>query len=212
MNRTPLIALPKGRLLDPTLELLSRAGIAPDGWGTDSRKLKFPDTGRRYEFVTLKPVDIPVYVETGTMDAGIVGSDILRELEPDVFEPLDLRIGRCRIVVAARRGMDLSVIDHVQIATKYPRTATRFFSSRNRHVHVVRLDGSVELAPILGLAHGIVDLVETGTTLRENDLEVVEEVAAVSAKLIVNRTAMKTKGAVLQDFLAQLDRVVYAHP
>jgi ATP phosphoribosyltransferase len=211
MNRRPLIALPKGRLLDQSLALLARAGIFPDSWGTDSRKLKFPDTEGRYEFVTLKPVDIPVYVESGTMDAGIVGSDILREIEPDVFEPLDLRIGLCRIVVAARRGMDLNSIDHLQIATKYPHTAGRFFSSHNRHVHVVRLEGSVELAPVLGLAHGIVDLVETGTTLRENELDVVEEISTVSAKLIVNRTAMKTKGAVLQDFIAQLDRVVYAH-
>jgi ATP phosphoribosyltransferase len=177
-----------------------------------SRKLTVQDLDGRFEFVALKPIDIPVYVESGAVDAGIVGSDVLRELECDVYEPLDLRIGRCRMVVAAPRGTTLGEDRQLTVATKYLRTAERHFRSRNMHVHVVRLDGSVEIAPLLGLADAIVDLVETGRTLRENAMDIVEEVAHVSAKLVVNRTAMKTRSAALGPLIEQLDSVVYAHP
>jgi ATP phosphoribosyltransferase len=170
------------------------------------------DKGGLYEFVALKPADVPVYVESGAVDAGIVGSDVLRELDCDVNEPLDLRIGLCRLAVAAREEMDLRTLDHLRIATKYPRTATRFFSARNRHTHIVRLEGSVEIAPLLGLADAIVDLVETGRTLKENGLAVVEDVAQVSAKFVVNRTAMKTRNAAVRSLITSLDRVIYAHP
>lgn len=209
MSATLLIALPKGRLFDPALALLSRAGIATDG-GQGSRKLTFPDREGKYEFVALKPADIPVYVESGAVDAGIVGSDILHEQDYSVYEPLDLRIGLCRLVLAAREGLDLQQVQHVRIATKYPRTATRFFAARNRQAHIVRLEGSVEIAPLLGLADAIVDLVETGRTLRENGLKVVEDVSRVSAKLIVNRTAMKTRAGAVRSLITLLDRVVYA--
>jgi len=127
-----------------------------------------------------------------------------------VYEPLDLRIGLCRLVLAAREGLDLQQVQHVRIATKYPRTATRFFAARNRQAHIVRLEGSVEIAPLLGLADAIVDLVETGRTLRENGLKVVEDVSRVSAKLIVNRTAMKTRAGAVRSLITLLDRVVYA--
>ena len=209
MRTTLLIALPKGRLFDAAIALLSRAGIATNG-GEGSRKLTFPDAEGKYEFVALKPADIPVYVESGAVDAGIVGSDILREQEYEVYEPLDLRIGLCRLVLAAQEGVDLQSIPHMRIATKYPRTATRFFAARNRHTHIVRLEGSVEIAPLLGLADAIVDLVETGRTLRENGLRVVEDVAPVSAKLIVNRTAMKTRSGAVRSLITALDKVVYA--
>jgi ATP phosphoribosyltransferase len=211
MRTTLLIALPKGRLFDAAVDLLRRAGVDTDG-GQGSRKLTFMDKDSLYEFVALKPADVPVYVESGAVDAGIVGSDVLRELDCDVNEPLDLRIGLCRLAVAAREGADIGALDHLRIATKYPRTATRFFSARNRHTHIVRLEGSVEIAPLLGLADAIVDLVETGRTLKENGLVVVEDVAQVSAKFVVNRTAMKTRNAAVRSLISSLDRVIYAHP
>jgi ATP phosphoribosyltransferase len=212
MKNPVRIALPKGRLYEKGTELLGRAGIvippAPDG----SRKLVFPDSEGRFEFVPLKPIDIPVYVESGTIDAGIVGSDVLRELEADVYEPVDLGIGRCRLVLAAPSGAPLPPGGSLRVATKYPRTTKRFFTGKQAHVHIVKLDGSVEIAPLLGLADAIVDLVETGRTLRENGMRVVEDVALVSAKLIVNRTAMKMKSADIRHLITQLDTVVYENP
>ncbi len=205
------IALPKGRLYDPALALLARAGIRPAEDLNGSRKLVFPDAAGRHEFVSLKPVDIPVYVESGAIDAGIVGSDVLREYESDVYEPLDLQIGKCAVVLAAPEGVEIAYEQHLRIATKYPRTAERFFKANNAHVHIVRLDGSVEIAPLLGLSDAIVDLVETGRTLRENGMRVIEEIARVSAKLIVNRTAMKMKAADVSSLISQLDTVVYAN-
>ncbi len=205
------IALPKGRLYDPALALLARAGIRPAEDLNGSRKLVFPDADGRHEFVSLKPVDIPVYVESGAIDAGIVGSDVLREFESDVYEPLDLQIGKCAVVLAAPEGVEIAYEQHLRIATKYPRTAERFFKANNAHVHIVRLDGSVEIAPLLGLSDAIVDLVETGRTLRENGMRVIEEIARVSAKLIVNRTAMKMKAADVSRLISQLDTVVYAN-
>jgi ATP phosphoribosyltransferase len=203
-----LVALPKGRVFDQCIALLTRAGITTEN-GRDSRKLTFRDREEQIEFVPLKPVDVPVYVESGAVDAGMVGSDILRELGCKLYEPLDLRIGRCRLVVAAPEGSPLRLERHLTIATKYPRTAEQHFRARSTHVHIVRLEGSVEIAPLLGLADAIVDLVETGRTLRDNNLKIVEEVAGVSSKLIVNRTAMKMKSRPVHAFIAKLDAVVY---
>ncbi len=211
MNGKLLIALPKGRVYDPALALLAQAGIVVDPTAQASRALIFEDTAGRYQFVALKPVDIPVYVESGVIDAGIVGSDILREGDSDVNEPLDLQIGKCRLAVAGPDGKSVSYHHNIRVATKYPRTANRFFQARNAHVHIVRLEGSVEIAPLLGLADVIVDLVETGRTLRENGMSIIEEVAAVSSKLIVNRTAMKMKASAVSTLIADLDRIVYAN-
>jgi len=211
MEHSILIALPKGRLFESALGLLDRASICPDGMENGSRKLTFPDKTGKYAFVALKPVDIPVYVESGVVDVGMVGSDILREQEPDVFEPLDLRIGLCRVALAGPAGQDISSASTLHVATKYPRTAERHCAARHVHAHIVKLEGSVEIAPLLGLADVIVDLVETGRTLRENGLTIIEEIASVSTKLIVNRTVMKTKAFEMQELLANLDRVVYAN-
>jgi ATP phosphoribosyltransferase len=211
MNGTMLIALPKGRLYEKALRLLASAGVVVAEGGSSSRALLLEDTGGRFQFVQLKPVDIPVYVESGAIDAGIVGTDILRELESDVYEPLDLQIGECRMVVAGPHGTSLPYQQNLRVATKYPKTAGRFFLSRNAHIHIVRLEGSVEIAPQLGLAEVIVDLVETGRTLRENSMSILDEVAQVSAKLIVNRTAMKMKAAAVTTLLKDLDRIIYAH-
>ena len=211
MNGKLLIALPKGRVYDAALALLGRASIIIDATAQFSRALIFEDTAERYQFVALKPVDIPVYVESGVIDAGIVGSDILREADSDVNEPLDLQIGKCRLAVAGPDAKTVSYHQNIRVATKYPRTASKFFQGRNAHVHIVRLEGSVEIAPLLGLADVIVDLVETGRTLRENGMSIIEEVAGVSSKLIVNRTAMKMKAAAVNKLITDLDKVVYAN-
>lgn len=210
MNPEIRFGLPKGRLFEPALALLERAGIGIDHDHESSRLLTFPDRSGSYSFVVLKPVDIPVYVEAGALDVGIAGSDILREQRSDVHEPLDLRIGICRLVVAGReatggnRGL-------LRVATKYPRTAEAHFHAKNAHAQIVKLDGSVEIAPLLGLSDVIVDLVESGRTLRENGLQILEEIAPVSGKLIVNRTSMKLRSERLRELITQLDRVVYAN-
>lgn len=211
MNGDLRIAVPKGRLFDAALALLARAELYREGDGRESRKLIFGGGVNMPEYIALKPVDIPVYVEAGAIDAGIVGTDILRELGSDVYEPVDLRIGKCTLVLAAPAGVTLSYDQGLRVATKYPRTAAQFFRSRNAHVHIVRLDGSVEIAPLLGLAEAIVDLVETGRTLRENGMITVEEIAPVTAKLIVNRASMKVKSRNLGTCIQRLDAVVYAN-
>jgi ATP phosphoribosyltransferase len=210
MKQKLLIALPKGRLLDQSIELMGKAGIVVTP-GDGSRLLFIEDRDKVFRFVMLKPVDIPVYVESGVIDAGICGSDILREQDSDVNEPLDLQIGKCALAVAGPADKEVSYRRNIHVATKYPRTAARFFKGKNAHVHIVKLDGSVEIAPLLGLADVIVDLVETGRTLRENGMRVLEEIAPVSAKLIVNRTAMKIKSQQVNNLISQFDRVVYAN-
>jgi ATP phosphoribosyltransferase len=210
MKQKLLIALPKGRLLDQSIELMGKAGIVVTP-GDGSRLLFVEDRDKQFRFVMLKPVDIPVYVESGVIDAGVCGSDILRELDSDVNEPLDLQIGRCALAVAGPANKEVSYRGNIHVATKYPRTAARFFKGKNAHVHIVKLEGSVEIAPLLGLADVIVDLVETGRTLRENGMRVIEEVSPVSAKLIVNRTAMKIKAQQVNNLISQFDRVVYAN-
>ncbi len=212
MSEKLTVALPKGRLFDQALGLFTKTGIRISGDHNASRSLLFGDTDGSMDFVSLKPVDVPTYVETGAIDLGIVGSDILREFDSSVYEPLDLRMGLCRMVLAAPAGSHLSYNDHPRIATKYPRTALRFFQSRNSQAHIIKLEGSVEIAPRMGLAEAIVDLVETGRTLRDNNLVVVEEVAQISAKLIVNRTSMKIKASRISELLAQLDAIVYEKP
>jgi ATP phosphoribosyltransferase len=206
-----LIALPKGRVQTQAIALLAKAGITISEEALSSRALIFEDSSGTYRFLTLKPVDIPVYVESGVIDAGIVGTDVLRESESDVNEPLDLQIGKCRMAVAGKEGAEVSYRQNLRVATKYPRTANAFFASRNAHVHIVRLEGSVEIAPLLGLADVIVDLVETGRTLRDNGMVVIEEIAKISSRLIVNRTAMKMKAPVVNELISQLDRTVYAN-
>lgn len=209
LNGRLLVALPKGRLYEHAVALLARAGLPLEADAGSSRRLVRTDTSGQCDFVTLKPADIPVYVESGAIDAGIVGSDVLQELGADVYEPVDLRIGLCRLVLAAPEGQNFPPAGTVRIATKYPNTAERFFRGKGIHAHVVRLDGSVEIAPLLGLADGIVDLVETGRTLRENGMRIVEEITGVSAKLIVNRTAMKMKPSGINTLTSSLDAVVY---
>ncbi len=191
------LALPKGRLLGSALELMRTLGV--DGIDVESRKLIFNDEGRGLRLLFLKPVDIPAYVTYGAADLGIVGKDILAEQAPDVYEPLDLGFGVCRLVVAEPRELwerdDPAKWSWVRVATKYPRMTERYFSERGIQVEIVHLDGSIELAPLVGLADRIVDLVQSGETLRANGLVEVAEIARSTARLIVNRASMKTEYA-----------------
>ena len=204
------LALPKGRLLDPALELLRTLGV--NGIDTESRKLIFRDTARDLEILLLKPADVPAYVTYGAADLGIVGKDILLEQEPDVYEPLDLGFGFCRLVVAEPRTLwerdDPAKWSWVRVATKYPRLTEEYFSARGIQVEIVRLDGSIELAPLVGLAERIVDLVQSGETLRANGLVEVAEITRSTARVIVNRASMKTEHAavtrLIDDMLARV--------
>ena len=191
------LALPKGRLLDPALAVLGGMGIK--GLDVDSRRLLLTDDEMGLRFIFLKPADIPTYVEYGAADLGIVGKDILLEQQPDVYEPVDLGFGACRLVVAEPRALwerdDPAKWSWVRVATKYPTLTERYFSERGIQVEIVRLDGSIELAPLVGLAERIVDLVQSGETLRVNGLVEVAEIMTSTARLIVNRASLKTAHA-----------------
>ena len=193
------IALPKGRLFEPSVRLFREIGLAcPDLEQGDGRKLFFEVPRKRVRFVILRATDVPTYVEYGVADMGIVGKDMLLEQGRDVYEPLDLGFGRCRIMVAepaslARGSGGTRTWSNIRIATKYPNLTERFFSQKGVPVEVIKLYGSVELAPLLGLADRVVDLVGTGRTLKAHGLVPVEVVAECTARLIVNRASLKIK-------------------
>jgi ATP phosphoribosyltransferase len=212
-GRPLTLALPKGRLLRPALDLLGRAGF--EGLpGDDSRRLLFTDPTARLRLLILKPLDVPTYVEHGAADVGIVGKDILLEQEPDVYEPLDLGFGFCRLVVAEPRELwerdDPAKWSWVRVATKYPRMAEQYFTDRGIQVELVRLDGSIELAPLVGLAERIVDLVQSGETLRANGLVEVAEIARSTARLIVNRASMRTEHTAVNELITDMKGVIRA--
>ena len=187
------VALPKGRLGDKVYAILARSGYdCPGGIGED-RRLIFEDPAAGVRYYLVKPSDVAVYVERGAADAGIVGKDVLLETEPDVYELSDLKMGVCRMCVAGRPDF---IDDHVRplrVATKYPRITRRYYARRGRQISLIRLNGSIELAPLVDLADVIVDIVETGTTLKENGLTVLETVLPISARFIANKASMKFK-------------------
>src|ERR671921_1044565 len=188
------IAIAKGRMQDDALSLLARAGIRLDQEAVNSRRLALTDETGQYRFIFVKPADVPVYVEHGIADCGIVGRDVLLESEADLLLPLDLGISRCRIVVAAPDPEAMTNVQGmIRVATKYSQIASAHFGARGIPVEIIQLSGSVELAPALGLADMIVDLVETGMTLRENGLTVVEEITQSTGRLVVNRASYQLK-------------------
>jgi ATP phosphoribosyltransferase len=188
------IAVAKGRLQDDALRLLACAGARASEAALNSRRLAIVDESGQYQFVFVKPADVPVYVEHGIADCGVVGRDVLLESEADLLQPLDLGIGRCRLVLAARAGTNrLRERGMLRVATKYPRVTLAYFGARGVPVEIITLSGSVELAPVLGLSDCIVDLVETGRTLAENGLSVVEEIAESTGRLVVNRASYQLK-------------------
>jgi ATP phosphoribosyltransferase len=202
------LALPRGALFGGTLDLLDAIGIETADLRGDSRALVF-DAGD-LRLVTMRPSDVPTYVEAGAADLGITGKDVLAEqAERAVYELLDLGYGSCRMVLAARRGDGALEeaerrLGAMRIATKYPRTAERYFERTGRQAEVIEVKGSVELAPLVGLADGIVDLVDSGRTLAENELEVREEIAACTARLVANRVAHKLRAAEIDGLVERL--------
>ncbi len=191
-----IIALSKGKLLEPALDLFKRVGLVRKDIASESRRLIFENPASGTTIMIVRPSDVPVYVEYGAVDAGIVGADILMEQDTDVFEPLDLGFGACRLVVAAPvspspRNARLST--RLRVATKYPNVTERHFTQKGVPIEIIKLYGSVELAPLVGLADRIVDLVSTGKTLRAHHLEVTEVILESTARLIVNRASLKLK-------------------
>ena len=202
------VALPKGRLGEKVYDMLERAGYDCPAIRENGRKLIFesPEHGVRYFWV--KPSDVSIYVERGAADVGIAGKDILLEYSPDVYELLDLGIGKCRMAVAAASGFHDSNTRTLRVATKFTEITKEYYSSIGRDIDIIKLNGSIELAPILGLSDVIVDIVETGTTLRENNLEVVETIVPISARLIANKASFKFKTAEIEALVDGLRREV----
>lgn len=201
------VALPKGRLLESALALFKAAGAAPAD-GVDSRRLLVPSSDGSLSFLFVKPADVPVYVESGAADLGVAGTDVLRESEADVLEPLALPFGACRMVVASPGDRPYPALGAVtpRVATKYPRLTRQFFAEAGRGVEVVTVNGSVEVAPLLGLSHWIVDLVDTGRTLRENGLVERSTILDVRAVVVVNRASQKLQLETHQALLARLQK------
>jgi ATP phosphoribosyltransferase len=202
------LAVPRGALFGETLDLLDAVGVDTSELRGDSRSLIFQTSG--LTVVTVRPSDVPTYVESGAADIGITGKDVLLEQsDRAVFELLDLGFGRCRMVLAARTGDDHLAeaqrrLGMMRIATKYPRIAERYFESTGRRVELIEIKGSVELAPLIGLGDGIVDLVATGRTLEENELEVREEIVECTARFVANRVAHKLRAAEIDELTAKL--------
>jgi ATP phosphoribosyltransferase len=212
VSRAPLrIALPKGRMLDESLRLWSRIGAEVPADELQSRRLILGSADGRFEFLPVKPQDVGTYVEAGVADAGVVGWDVLAEHEPDVLHPLDLGFGRCRVVIA---GLADAAYPHLpggrtaRVATKYIATARRFFAGRGIQAELVHIAGSVEIAPLLGLTDWILDLVESGRTLAENGLVVLDHVCETSARLVVNRASHKLRLDEHQRLIADLEAVL----
>ncbi|MCS7079685.1 MAG: ATP phosphoribosyltransferase [Chloracidobacterium sp.] len=201
------LALAKGRLQEATLARLAAAGISVGSDQLDSRRLVLEDAAGEYRFLLVKPSDVPIYVEHGVAQAGVCGRDVLLEHEPDVYEPLDLAFGFCRLAVAGRPEAAWPAanrLSKLRVATKYPRVTQKHFQRRATPVDIIPLTGSVELAPVLGLADCIVDIVETGRTLAENGLAILEVIAPISARCIVNRAAFHLERARLTRLLERL--------
>ncbi|MEQ9618302.1 MAG: ATP phosphoribosyltransferase [Deltaproteobacteria bacterium] len=201
------VAIARGRLLDEEVSLLEKAGYPVGNILKDSRKLIFEYPGLEMKILIIRPTDIPSYVEYGAADMGIVGMDTLMEEKHNLYEPLNLGIGQCKLVVAAPKGFEYNSSGSLRVATKYPRIAHEHFSGKGVGAEIVKLYGSVELAPIVGLSDVIVDLSATGETLRKNNLVEFESIADISARLVVNRVSMKVKSEEIKEIINKLKQV-----
>ena len=208
MKRMINVALPKGRLGDKAYAILEQSGYPCPAMKEDNRRLTFenPDAGVRYFLV--KPSDVAVYVERGAADIGIAGKDILLEYKPDVYELLDLKMGRCRMCVAGPKDFRDDLSRTLRVATKFPNIARAYYSGLSREIELIHLNGSIELAPLVGLSDVIVDIVETGKTLYENGLAPLEEIVPISARLIANKASFKFKGEQISTLCAQMERAL----
>ena len=200
------IALPKGRLGDKVYTLLEKLGYGCPSIHENSRKLVFEDEQNCVRYFWVKPSDVAIYVETGVADVGVVGKDILLEQNPDVYELLDLGFGKCRMAVAGLKGERLPTDRTVKVATKFPAIAKKYFASKSREIDIIKLNGSIELAPILGMSDVIVDIVETGTTLKENNLEVYETIVDISARFIANKTGFRFKNEKIEIMKSKIEK------
>lgn len=192
MKNKLTIALPKGRLGDQTIEVLKRIGLG-DVIDDTSRKLIFTDPNQELSYMLVKPSDVITYVERGVADLGIIGKDSLMEDQADVYELIDLGFGKCRFAVAGKTSNDMQKDEVLKIATKYPHVTKQYFAKKNQPIDIIKLNGSVELAPLVGLSDVIVDIVETGSTLKANGLEILEVMHDISARLIANRVSYRFK-------------------
>jgi len=202
------IAIAKGRMQDDALALLAQAKVRFNGHAPLSRCLISTDETGEYRVIFVKPADVPVYVEHGIADCGIVGRDVLLESEADVLLPLDLGIARCRLVVAGMSPGQIKSKGMLRVATKYPRMTSEYFGARGTPVEIIRLSGSVELAPTLGLCDVIVDLVETGRTLQENGLSVIDVITESTGRFVVNRASYQLKAERIARLLNALEQVL----
>ena len=198
------IAFPKGRLGEKVCRLFMKAGYEFPGMLENSMRLVFENEELDMRAFWVKPFDVPVYVERGTADIGIAGKDILLERSPDVYELLDLKAGKCRMAVAAKDGFSDNTERTLRVATEFPNIARKYYAELGREIDIIPLRGSLELAPVLGLSDVIVDIVETGTTLRENNLHVVNYFAELSARLIANKSAYKFKKDIIAEIIRRL--------
>jgi len=212
MNNQLTIAIPKGRILTESIELFVKIGIHLESMLEDSRKLIFEYPEQNLRSLIVRATDVPTYVEYGCADLGIVGKDTLLEQDKDLYEPLDLKFGYCRMMVA--EPADLTKSDdpgrwsHIRVATKYPHVAEKYFTSKGVQAEIIKLYGSIELGPLVGLSERIVDLVSTGETLRQNGLVEVETIAEITTRLVVNRASLKTKHQRIRGIIDGLEQVL----
>ncbi len=205
-------ALPKGRIMQDSMELFAQIGITCPEMNDESRKLVFENPEQKFRFMAVRATDVPTYVEYGCADLGVVGKDTLLEQGKNLYEPLDLKFGYCRLVVAEPKELQKSDNplnwSNIRVATKYPNITERYFASKGIQVELIKLYGSIELAPLVGLSERIVDLVSTGGTLKANDMVEVETIAEVTTRLIVNRASLKTKHQRISKIIDDLEKVI----
>lgn len=205
------IALPKGKLFNIARDLFAKVGFTAENLEEKSRKLVITNEEMKVKFIIAKTADVPVYVEHGAADIGVIGKDVLMESDKDIYELLDLGFGRCHLMMAVpkdKKRAKLADYAHTRVATKFPHIAKKFFNSKGMQMEYIKMHGSIELGPIVGLSESIVDIVETGTTLRENNLEEIAYIADASARLIANRASFKLKFARINKLVKDLDSVL----
>ncbi|MCL2062376.1 MAG: ATP phosphoribosyltransferase [Firmicutes bacterium] len=202
------IALAKGRLAEQTIEILEKSGVDCSPLKTQTRKLILSGVNKDFRFIMVKPSDVPTYVEHGAADIGVAGKDTLMEENKDVYELADIKSGACRMCVAGFKDSGAGFNGNLRVATKYPNIAKDYFHKKGIDVNIIKLNGSVELGPIIGLADVIVDLVESGKTLEANGLVVIDEICSVSARLIVNKVSLKTKRKQIEPLIESIKKVV----
>ena len=198
------VALPKGRLGEKVYAMFEKAGFECPSIKENNRKLIFENEEKGVRYFWVKPSDVPIYVERGAADVGVAGKDILLEYEPDVYEMLDMKIGKCRMAVAAKKDFRDNTQKTLKVATKFKNIAQNYYTSLGRDIDIIHLNGSIEIAPILGLSDVIVDIVETGTTLKENNLEVMETIVPISARFIANKSSFKFKNEQIEKLVREL--------